>query len=690
MRLPSIALALLVAAPLAAQTPQHLSPLDSILLAGPDTAMARTHSTALSTRVHVAGTPAQRTTAEYVLRQMASWGLDTSRAGFKIFLPAPESVSVVRLTPTREVLHLSEPAVPGDPSSEQPAWPTVNGYSGAGDVTGPIVYVNYGLPNDYALLDSLGISVRGAIAIARYGRSHRGVKVREAQAHGALAIILYSDPADDGENKGPVFPDGPWRPASGVQRGSVKLSPGDPSTPGWASTENARRIPLGEMDIPKIPSVPMGYGNARELLTGLGGAQVPDAWKGGLAIDYHFGGTSAVTVHLTVKLQTGPAAYKHIYDTFGTIRGSTWPNEVVIIGGHRDAWGPGTSDNISGTTVVLEAARTWAAAVRAGHRPKRTLVFATWDAEEWGLIGSSEYVESREASLGRTAVAYLNQDMNATGRAFGSSATPTLREVIRSVTALVPAPDSAGMPPRSVYTAWRLQANVPDGQEPAMGNLGGGSDFAGFYNHLGVPSVEWGFGGGQGMYHSQYDDLLWTQKFGDPGYRVHQANARIGVLALERLADADVLPFDLGALADELTMLGTKLRDSATAIGMTGAPFDQVLDAARTLDHSALVFDSVSAMAGRRSPARLAQLNTLLRGSERQLARPTGLRGRPWYRNLLYAADRDNGYADVPLPGISEALRDHDSAALTHEVSDLATRITAAAAKLDSATALLH
>lgn len=689
MRSSLIALALLAAAPLSAQVPQRPSVLDSILIAGPDTAMARRHSTALSSKVHIAGTPAQQVTAAYVLGQMASWGLDTSRVNFKVYLPAPESVLVERLTPTREVLHLAEPVIADDPSTDQPAWPTVNGFSGSGDVTGPLVYVNYGLLADYATLDSLGVSVRGAIVIARYGRSFRGVKVREAERHGALAIILYSDPADDGANKGPVFPDGPWRPEGGVQRGSINMASGDPSTPGWASTPNARRLPESEMALPRIPSVPIGYGNARELLTGLGGVAVPDAWKGGLSLDYHVGGTTAVTAHVVVRTETGARAYKRITNTFGMIRGSTWPDEVVVMGGHRDAWGPGTADNIAGTTAVLEAARAWGAAVRAGHRPKRTLVFATWDAEERGLVGSTEYVESREAALRRTTVAYINQDMNVTGPTFGGSGAPTLRNVLRRATQLVPAPDSGGV----IYDLWRRQSKTEAGKEPAMGNLGGGSDFAGFYNHLGIPALDWGFGGGQGIYHSQYDDLLWMSRFGDPGYRIHQANARMGAVVMEELADATVLPYDEGALADELTKLGTRLRDSAAAIGMAGAPFDRVLASATGLSRAATRFDSASAMAGaagRLSNARLSRVNAQLREAERRLARPTGLTGRPWYRNLLYAADRDNGYADVPLPGISEALRDKDAAALAREVDDLATRIGEVTARVDSATALLR
>ncbi len=686
MRVRILALLLLTAGPLGAQEPRPRAGLDSLLLSVPDTGAARRHSTALSSRVHVAGTAAQESTATYVLRQMASWGLDTSRASFLVYLPAPELVAVERLRPTRKSFILTEPIVPGDPSTQQPAWPTVNGYSGAGDVSGPIVYVNYGLPGDYQVLDSLGVSVRGAIVIARYGRSHRGIKAREAEAHGALAVLLYSDPADDGAGKGAVYPDGPWRPAGGVQRGSVKLSPGDPSTPGWPSTDGARRVALESMDIPKIPAVPIGAGNALELLTGLGGRSVPEDWKGGLGVDYRVGGTGAVTARVTVRLETGSRAYKRISNTFGSIPGSTWPSETVIIGAHRDAWGPGTWDNISGTVSVLEAARAWGEAVRQGYRPRRTLVFATWDAEEWGLVGSTEYTESRETELRRSTVAYLNQDAIASGRSFGGSSSPTLRGVIRRAAGQVPAPGDTG----SVYALWRRQAVTPAGEEPRMGNLGGGSDFAGFYNHLGIPAADWGFGGGQGIYHSQYDDLQWMDRYGDPGYLAHQAAARIGALALADLAQADLVPYDHAALADEVTKLATAARDSAEKLGMGGAPFDRLLAEAAAFRLAADTLAARRDRAARLSPDRLERLNEEMREAERRLTRPEGLVGRPWYRNLLYAADRDNGYADVPLPGIAEALRDRDAARLAHEVLDLAQRVGDARAKVSAAVGMLR
>jgi N-acetylated-alpha-linked acidic dipeptidase len=675
---------LLAAAPLSAQA--RPTRLDSILLAGPDTASARRHSVALASRVHVAGTAAQDSTAQYVQRQMAAMGLDTSTVSFTVFLPAPEAVSVTRLRPTRKELRLSEPEIPGDASTRQPAWPTVNGYAGSGEASGPVVYVNYGLLDDYRVLDSLGVSVRGAIVVARYGRSHRGIKAREAERHGAVALILYSDPADDGSGKGAVFPEGPWRPASGVQRGSVKLSPGDPSTPGWASSEGARRVPLAEMDIPRIPVVPVGYGNATELLTGLDGLAAPVAWKGGLPITYRIGGGGAVTVQVSVRLQDERSAYKRITNTFAAIPGSTWPGEVIIVGAHRDAWGPGAWDNISGTVSVLEAAKAWSEAARGGIRPRRTIIFATWDAEEWGLVGSTEFAESREGDLRRSMVAYLNQDAIASGRSFGSSATPTMRDMIRRAARQVPAPGGGG----SIYDAWRAEAETPAGEEPRMGNLGGGSDFAGFYNHLGIPAAEWGFGGGQGIYHSHYDDLQFMDRFGDPGYLAHQASARVAALVLAELAQSDVVPFDHRALADELLKLASAARDSALKLGMVGAPWDRLTAEARSLRAAGDTFATRSARGSRFDETRLGRINEESRQAERSLARPEGLNGRPWYRNLLYAADRDNGYADVPLPGIAEALRDKDAGRLSFEVADLAQRVADVRGRVTAAAALLR
>ncbi len=510
----------------------------------PAPASAQMHSQVLARETHVAGTPAQARTRDYVIAQMKAWGLETEVRAYDVFLPHPTSVRVLRVSPQPRELALREPPVVGDASSSMSQHPTVNGYSGQGDVTGELVYVNYGLIEDYAQLDSMGVSVRGRIAIARYGRSHRGIKAREAERHGALGLIIYSDPLDDGFARGDVYPEGPMRPSFGVQRGSVLTASGDPSTPGYPSTAGAARLDTAAMRIPRIPVVPISYGNATELLRFLRGAAVPQSWQGGLSFRYHVGpGPVQARVVVTDDRATRPL--KTIYDTFGIIRGSERPDEMVIIGAHRDGWSPGAADNVSGTVSVLEAARAIAEQVRNGMRPRRTIVFATWDAEEWGLVGSTEYVEEDSTRLLRSAVAYLNQDVAAQGVQFGGAGSPSLRAMLRDVARGVPDPNGKG----SVYQEWRRAGAVADSAEPAMGDPGGGSDFAGFYNHLGIPIIEWSFGGAGGVYHSQYDGLHWMETFGDPGYRYHAAAGRIGAAMVLRLANAEVLPYDYAEFA---------------------------------------------------------------------------------------------------------------------------------------------
>src|SRR6478672_876557 len=513
--------------------------LEASAIARPDPARARELSRTLSAETHVSGTPAQERTRDYVIAQMKAMGLETEVRRYDVFMPHPTSVRVWRVSPGMKELPLAEPSVAGDPTSARPQYLTVNGYSGQGDVTADVVYVNYGLIEDYAQLDSLGVSVRGKIAVARYGRSFRGIKAREAEKHGAVALLIYSDPEDDGYVRGDVYPNGPMRNRNGVQRGSVLNVDGDPATPGYASKAGAPRIPESRMEIPHIPVVPISYGNAGELLDGLRGHDVPQSWQGGLPFRYHVG-PGPVRARVRVTDDRATKGTKPIYDTFGIVRGSEFPDELVIVGGHRDAWGPGTADNVSGTVSVLEAARAIAGALKAGHRPKRTIVFATWDAEEWGLLGSTEYVEDDSLRLMRGGVAYLNQDVAAQGARFGGGGSPSLRPTLRDIARAVPDPNGKG----SVYAEWRRASAVADSAEPAMGDPGGGSDFAGFYNHLGMPIAEWGFGGPGGVYHSQYDDFTWMSKFGDPGFVYHAAAARIAAGMVLRLANAEILPYD--------------------------------------------------------------------------------------------------------------------------------------------------
>jgi N-acetylated-alpha-linked acidic dipeptidase len=646
---------------------------------------AGAHSRSLSRQTHVAGTSAQAATRDYVMAQMRAWGLETEVRAYDVWMPHATTVRVARVAPMPKELSLAETEVAGDPLSKLSQYPTVNGYSGEGDVTAEIVYVNYGLIEDYAELDSMGISVRGKIAVARYGRSFRGIKAREAQRHGAVGLLIYSDPQDDGFVRGDVYPDGPMRPAGGVQRGSILNSTGDPSTPGYASTPGARRLRPEQMEIPRIPVVPISYGNAGELLRFVRGRDVPQSWQGGLPFRYHLG-PGPTRVRVTVRDDRASRPLKPIYDTFGVVRGSEFPNELVIIGAHRDAWGPGTADNVSGTVSVLEAARTIAEQLRSGIRPKRTIIFATWDAEEWGLIGSTEFVEDDSIRLSRDAVAYLNQDVAAQGTRFGGGGSPSLRATLRDVAKLVQDPNGKG----SVYSEWRRASAVPDSVEPAMGDPGGGSDFAGFYNHLGIPIADWGFGGSGGVYHSQYDSEAWMTKFGDPGFRYHAAAARVGATLLLRLANADVLPYDYAEFARTMRPYLPPIDRRAKELGWR-ASTSELSNAISELEREGAAFNTLrdSVLRGDVAKARLERTNRALMEVERALTRPEGLRTRPWFRNLIYVADENNGYANLALPSVNEALRSSDEALTRRELEDLTARFGRAAAALARARASL-
>jgi len=652
----------------------------------PSPTSASVHSKELSRETHVAGTPAQARTRDYVVDQMKRWGLETDVRAYDVWMPQPTSVHVARVSPQPKDLSLAEPVVADDPTSKLAQYPTVNGYSGQGDVTGDVVYVNYGLIEDYVQLDSMGVSVKGKIAIARYGRSFRGIKAREAEKHGAVALLIYSDPQDDGYVVGDVYPDGPMRNSAGVQRGSVLNLDGDPSTPGYGSKPGVPRLTPDKMEIPHIPVVPIGYGNAGELLRYARGASVPRGWQGGLPFHYHVG-PGPVRARVAVKDDRSTKPLKPIYDTFGMVRGSEFPDELVIIGGHRDGWGPGTADNVSGTVSILESARALAEEMKAGVRPKRTIIFATWDAEEWGLIGSTEFVEDDSLRLAHNAVAYFNQDVAAQGPRFGGGGSPSLRSTLRDVARLVPDPNGKG----SVYSEWRRASAVADTAEPAMGDPGGGSDFAGFYNHLGIPIAEWGFGGQGGVYHSQYDSYAWMTKFGDPGFHYHAAAARVGTAMLLRIANADVLPYDYVEYARTMrryldpidraiaehhwSASTTSLRTSIDRLQQEGAAFNAERD---------------SALAGTPAIAALKQTNQALMQVERALTRPTGLRTRPWFRNLIYVADENNGYANMPLPSVNEAIRAADETLTRTEIQDLASRFDRAAQALSAARSALR
>jgi N-acetylated-alpha-linked acidic dipeptidase len=668
------------------QAARHERALEQATIQRPDTGRARLLSRTLSSDVHIAGTPAQARTRDIVVNDMKQWGLPTEVRTYDVWMPHTTTVQAWRVAPDTLALNLAEGVVPEDTTSWTAREAVIsNGYSGTGDVSAPVVYVNYGLIEDYAQLDSMHVSVKGKIAIARYGRSYRGIKAREAEKHGAVGLIIYSDPQDDGYVRGDVYPNGPMRPSQGVQRGSILNPDGDPSTPGYASVPGVKRLPVDSLPVSHIPVLPMSYGNAARLLEGLRGSNVPASWQGGLPFHYH-AGPGPVAAHVIVQSDTATAAIKQIWDTFGIVRGSEFPDELVIIGGHRDAWGPGAADNVSGTVSVMEAARAVAEELKAGHRPRRTIIFATWDAEEWGLLGSTEYVEDDTLRLLRGAVAYLNQDVAAQGPNFSGGGSPSLRGTLRDVAKLVPDPSGKG----SVYDVWRARGSLPDTAEPRMGNPGGGSDFAPFYNHLGIPIAEWGFGGPAGVYHSFYDSYHWMAKFGDPTYAYHAAAARVGAAMVLRLANADILPYDYVEFAR--TMRGY-LPDMQKALAKAGwsdtsmtTPLASAID---RMEQAATTFGTArDALLAKGTPPRatLTRVNGALLKVERSLTRTQGLRTRPWYRNLIYASDENNGYADMIFPSVGEAIRTGDRALAEHEITDLASRFDAATQAIKEAT----
>jgi len=649
------------------------------LLAVPDTASVRQMSRDLSAVPHMAGTPAQAATRDYVLDRMKSWGIDAWSKEYTIYLPQPDTVAAWIITGRRATpLALAEPG-------KGPQIPPFNGYTGDGDATADVVYVNYGLIEDYKTLDSLGVSVKGKIAIARYGRSFRGIKAREAQKRGAVGLIVYSDPQEDGYFRGDVYPKGPMRNADGIQRGSMMNGNGDPTTPSWSSVEGARRLPEDSLDIPKIPIIPMSYGNARRFLEPMAGPSVPQGWQGGLPFHYHVGpGPARARLH--VKTERGARAFHKIWNTVGMIRGSRWPDEWVVVGGHRDAWGPGARDNVSGTVCVLETARAFATLARDGQKPARTVVFATWDAEEWGLIGSTEWVEELEDTLRAHVVAYINEDGTFSGPSFGGGGSPSLKPLLRAAARVVPDPVGPG----TVYDVW-LKAHNGDTTALTMGNLGGGSDFSGFYHHLGIPSGGIGFDGPDGIYHSMYDSYDWMTRFGDPAYKAHRAGAQLVAVIMGRLANSELLPLDYAAFGTEMDGLVAQLDSGIAKKQWTQSVSTQPLkDALDRFTAVARAFGAARDTAGAVDSVRAQRVNQALMLVERRLTRPEGLVSRPWFKSLQFAADIDNGYATMAFPTVNEAIRYADAAAANKELTDLVNRVDQARAAIVEAAAALR
>jgi N-acetylated-alpha-linked acidic dipeptidase len=681
----------------AGTTPAELE-LEKRFRAIPDPERMRSTMKLLSARPHHVGSPYDRQNAEWILAQYRKWGWDAHIETFDVLFPTPKA----RLLEMGSFhAKLAEPPVPGDPTSSQQSeqLPTYNAYSPDGDVTAPIVYVNYGLVEDYEQLARYGVSVQGAIVIARYGKSWRGIKPKLAAEHGAIGCILYSDPADDGYAVDSVFPGGPARPAAGVQRGSVldaPLYPGDPLTPGVGATPDAKRLQRQDAaSLAKIPVLPISYDDAQPLLAALGGPVAPQNWRGGLPITYRIG-PSRENVHLKLAFNWD---LKPVRDVVATLRGSEEPDLWILRANHYDAWVNGAEDPISGQVALLEEARALGELAATGWKPKRTIIYLSWDGEEPMLLGSTEWAETHADELRAHAAVYINSDGNDRGylSAAGShSLEPLVNEVARTI-----------VDPETQASVWhRAQAlallnGSPQERKDALaradlriGALGTGSDFSAFLDHLGIASLDVSYEGeveGDGIYHSIYDDFYWYTHFSDSTFVYGRALAQTNGTLVLRLAQADLLPYDFAALADTLHVYTREVKAllderrataadrqaafAANAYALTNDPRRPMVPppALATppflnfapLDNAIMALDTAAAhyaqarsatVAAPRSAARLAAVNQELTQAERKLTSPDGLPRRPWMQHLIYAPGWYTGYNAKTLPGVREAI----------------------------------
>ena len=621
----------------------------------------------LTEEPHLAGTENSYKVAQYLYNKYQEYGLEAQIYEYDVYLPYPIEVGVEMIAPTHYLAIGKEDSWEWDKDSyETNIVAGYNAYSPDGDVTADLIYVNRGLPDDYRKLAEMGVSVEGKIAIARYGGSYRGVKAKVAGEQGAIGLIIYSDPADDGYMKGDVYPRGPWRSADAIQRGTVKYIfqyAGDPLTPGWASTKEARRIPISEAtDLPQIPVAPLAYRDAEPLLKALAGPNVPEGWQGGLPFAYHLGpGPTKVRLKVRSEHKNRP-----IYNVIAKLEGAENPDQWVILGNHHDAWVYGAADPGSGTASLLEVARCLGQLAKEGYNPKRTIVFASWDAEEFGILGSAEWVEDLRDELQQKAIAYLNVDIAATGQKFYASAVPSLKPLVREVAQAVMDPQTH----QTIYEAWRQNQ---ENHVPRVGNLGSGSDHSPFIGHLGIPSISMGFYGPYGVYHAMQDTFYWMERFGDPTFQYQVAMTQIwGIMAL-RLADADILPFDYAAYADELLSHLKALQNENKHSTITKNRPERLRALLR--EWETVAADLHRALAIRLENGELVEttaINRRLQDLEQILTSESGLPMRPWFKHLAYAPGLNSGYAATIFPGIQDALEMNDEEQASVEVDRLA------------------
>lgn len=673
----------------------------------PDPANLRAYMQRLTARPHHVGSAYDKDNADWILSRLKEWGLDARIETYDVLFPTPKERLVELIAPTRFTAKLEEPTVASDATSSQHSeqLPTYNAYSIDGDVTAPLVYVNFGVPEDYEMLDRLGVSVRGAIVIARYGGSWRGIKPKVAAEHGAVGCLIYSDPHEDGYFQGLVYPEGPYRPKDGVQRGSVMdmpVYPGDPLTPGVGATKDAKRLPLDQAQtITKIPVLPISYSDAQPLLAALAGRVAPEAWRGSLPITYRVGPGPA-RVHLKANFNWDT---KTLYDVVARIPGAADPDEWIIRGNHHDAWVNGAQDPVSGAVVLLEEARALSSLMRQGWKPKRTIVLCFWDGEEEGLLGSTEWAEDHASELLDKAAVYINSDGNDRGY-LSVQGSHTLEKFINGVARDVEDPeakmsvwkrlqfDRIAHPPASADAAGRQEPR--NRADLRIAALGSGSDYTAFLDHLGVASLNLGFGGESngGIYHSIYDDFQWYTHFGDPDFVYGRALAQTAGTAVLRLADAELLPYDFNDFTDtvrryisEVEKLASDMREQtvernrriseglfaattdpreplapppaeAAPPVLNFAPLENGFNALqRTAEQYNQALVHASANGGSAlARAALRDANRKLIAVERALTLKEGLPNRPWFQHQIYAPGFYTGYGVKTLPAVRESI----------------------------------
>ncbi|HEY8328269.1 MAG TPA: transferrin receptor-like dimerization domain-containing protein [Rhodanobacter sp.] len=697
----------------------------------------------MSSQPNQVGAPHDKANAEFMLAKFREWGWDAHIETFNVLYPTPKKVALELLGPKPYSATLKEPAIAGDATSGLAgALPPYNVYGADGDVSAPLVYANYGMPDDYKELARRGIDVRGKIVLTRYGGGWRGLKPKLAQQHGAVGCLIYSDPHDDGYAKGDVYPQGGWRPAQGVQRGSVadmQVYPGDPLTPGTGSTAGAKRLPLKDAaTLLKIPVLPISYADATPLLQALTGPVAPAGWRGALPLTYHVGPSTA-NVRMTVQSDWGQ---QPVYDVIATIKGSTEPDQWIVRGNHHDGWVFGAWDPLAGNIALMAEAKAIGGLLKQGWRPQRTLVYASWDGEEPGLLGSTEWAETHAAELQQKAVLYVNSDTN--GRGFlGAGGSHSLQHLVNQVAAGVTDPET------HVSVRERLRAHMlvagsnkdakPEvktiaelaaaGGDLPIGALGSGSDYSAFLEHLGIASLDLGFGGeddNDGIYHSRYDSFDHYARFGDPSFEYGVALAKVAGHVVLRTANANVLPLRFGdfsrtldryvgelhKLADstrKATGQQHKLLDSH-AFALDADPTRPVAPPARDSDMPAIdlapldraakqlaqsarayqaAYDKRAAAGFDLATAQRQQLDRLIGSMEQRLTDPSGLPGRTWFKHMIYAPGMLTGYEVKTVPGVREALESRRWDEADHYAVDTAKVLDGYRAQLDQLTALL-